>query len=89
MHRPAPQKHPAIILPILFPFGKTAGWEERAMQKPCRSPVIRNTHLGIYMDEGEIDCVKPLRFGNYLLAATAKLLNTNILSLLPQNFPGR
>lgn len=72
VYRPAPQKHPAIILPILFLFfGKTAGWEERAMQKPCRSPVIRNTHLGIYMDEGEIDCVKPLRFGELSVTATA------------------
>jgi len=32
VHRPAPRKHPAIILHILsLVLGKTAGWEERAM----------------------------------------------------------
>ena len=56
------------------------------MQKPCISPVIRNTHLGIYMNEGEIDCVKPLRFGELSLTATAVAYNKHTFTFTPRIF---
>ena len=38
------------------------------------------------MNEGEIDCVKPLRFGELSLTATAVAYNKHTFTFTPRNF---